>query len=160
MDQLINIRLYQQLKVIKKKKKKEGFHFFDAYSLVIKITPIRVLIAIAALHNLEIYHMNVKIAFLNGELEEKIYMEQPKCFVPHGQEKSVYKFVKLLYGLKQTPKQRHKKFDKTMLLNGFRIKNATKLSTSKAHQMNMLLYVYDMLIMNNNSSIIMITRKH
>ena len=62
------------------------------------------LIAIATLHNLDIHQMDVKIAFLNGELNEEIYMEQPEGFVIKGQKYKVCKLVKILYGLKQAPK--------------------------------------------------------
>ena len=58
------------------------------------------LIAIAALHNLEIHQMNVKATFLNGELDEEIYMEQPEGFIVLGKEKKVCRLVKSLYGLK------------------------------------------------------------
>ena len=69
-----------------------------------RITSIRVLIAPASIHNLVIHQMNVKIAFLNGDLEKEIYMEQPEgCVVP-GKEKKVCKLVKSLYGLQQAPK--------------------------------------------------------
>ena len=44
--------------------------------------------------------MDVKTTFLNSDLEEKIYMEQPECFIVSGQEKKVCKLVKSLYGLK------------------------------------------------------------
>ncbi|KAL0329751.1 UNVERIFIED_CONTAM: Retrovirus-related Pol polyprotein from transposon TNT 1-94 [Sesamum radiatum] len=60
--------------------KKEGLDFFDTYSPVTRITSIRVLIAVAALYDLEIHQMDVKTAFLNGELDEEIYMEQPEGF--------------------------------------------------------------------------------
>ena len=70
-------------------KQKEGLDFFDTYSPVTRITSIRVLIAIVALHNFEIHQMDVKTAFLNGGLEEEIYMEQPEGFVAPGQEKKV-----------------------------------------------------------------------
>ena len=49
--------------------------------------------------------MDVKTIFLNGELEEEIYMEQPEGFVAPGLEKKVCKLIKSLYGLKQAPKQ-------------------------------------------------------
>ena len=51
--------------------------------------------------------MYVKTAFLNGDLDEEIYMEQPEGFVAPGQEKKVCKLVKSLYCLKQAPKQWH-----------------------------------------------------
>jgi len=49
--------------------------------------------------------MNVKTAFLNGNLEEEIYMDQPEGFIAKGQENKVCKLVKSLHGLKQAPKQ-------------------------------------------------------
>ena len=58
------------------------------------------LVAIAALHNLQIHQMDVKTTFFNGELDEEIYMEQPEGFIVPGQEKKVCKLVKSLYGLK------------------------------------------------------------
>ena len=58
------------------------------------------LIAIATIHNLEIHQMDVKTTFLNGDLDEEIYMEQPEGFAVLGQEKKVCRLVKSLYGLK------------------------------------------------------------
>ena len=66
------------MSVIKGFGQKEGIDYFETYSPVTRITSIRMMIAITTLWNLEIHQMNVKIAFLNGDLEEKIYMEQPK----------------------------------------------------------------------------------
>lgn len=60
---------------------------------------------LAASHGLHVYQMNVKIAFVNGELEEEIYMEQPDGFVITRQEDKVCRLLKSLYGLKQAPKQ-------------------------------------------------------
>ena len=69
--------------------------------------------------------MDVKTAFLNGDLNEKVYMEQPEGFVLLGNENKVCKLVKSLYGLKQAPKQWHEKFDHAILSNGFRHNNWT-----------------------------------
>ncbi|KAL0445959.1 UNVERIFIED_CONTAM: Retrovirus-related Pol polyprotein from transposon TNT 1-94 [Sesamum latifolium] len=82
-----SIDKYKARLVAKGFKQKEGLDFFDTYSPVTRITSIRVLIAIAALYDLEIHQMDVKTAFLNGELDEEIYMEQPEGFVVPGQEK-------------------------------------------------------------------------
>ena len=79
------------------------------------------LIAIATVYKLEIHQMDVKTAFLNGDLEEEIYLEQPEGFIVPGQEQKVCQLIKSLYGLKQAPKQWHAKFDEVMLLNGFKI---------------------------------------
>ncbi|KAK9942775.1 hypothetical protein M0R45_008423 [Rubus argutus] len=82
-----SIDKYKARLVAKGYKQKEGLDYFDTYSPVTRITSIRMLIAIAALHNLEIHQMDVKTAFLNGDLEEEIYMEQPEGFIVPGQEK-------------------------------------------------------------------------
>jgi hypothetical protein len=70
--------------------------------------------------------MDVKTAFLNGQLEEEIYMDQPEGFVVKGQEGMVFKIVKSLYGLKQTPKQWHDKFNRTLTSVGFVTNEADK----------------------------------
>ena len=78
--------------------------YFDTYSTVTRITSIRILFAIASIYKLVVHQMDVKIAFLNGDLEEEIYMEQSESYVVLGQEYKVCKLVKSLYGLKQAPK--------------------------------------------------------
>ena len=70
-----SIDKYKARLVEKGYKQKKGLDNFDTYSPVMRITSIRMLIAIAALHNLEIHQMDVKTAFLNGDLNEKIYMD-------------------------------------------------------------------------------------
>ena len=98
------IEKYKARLVIKGYKQKEGLDYFDTYSPVTRITSIRMILAIAALRNLEVHQMDVKTAFLNGDLEEEIYMEQPEGCIVLGQEKKVCKLVKSSCGLKQTPK--------------------------------------------------------
>ena len=95
-----SIDKYKARLVIKGYKQKEGLDYFDTYSLVTRISSIRMLIAIAVIHNLEIHQMDVKTAFLNGDLDEEIYMEQPEGFIVPGQEKKVCRLIKSLYGLK------------------------------------------------------------
>nr|GFD13944.1 retrovirus-related Pol polyprotein from transposon TNT 1-94 [Tanacetum cinerariifolium] len=63
--------------------------------------------AIAALRNLEVHQIDVKKAFLNGDLEEEIYMNQPEGFMAPGLESKVCRLVKSLYDLRKAPKQGH-----------------------------------------------------
>jgi len=74
---------YKAHLVAKGFRQKENIDIFDTYSLVTRITSIRVLISIAVVYNLIGHQMDVKTAFLNGELEEEIYIEQPEGFVIH-----------------------------------------------------------------------------
>ncbi|CAA7023934.1 unnamed protein product [Microthlaspi erraticum] len=139
----------------------EGLDFFDTYSPVTRITSIRILIAIASLRDLEIHQMDVKTAFLNGDLEEEIYMKQPEGFVTPGQEHKVCKLVKSLYGLKQAPKQWHEKFDHVMMSNGFSINECDKciyVKNTPSGYVLLCLYVDDMLIMGSNKDIIQQTK--
>jgi hypothetical protein len=83
---------------------KEGEDYFDTNSPVARLTIIHVLLFLAASHGLPIHQTDVKMTFLNGELEEEIYMDQPDGFVAKGHEDKVCKLLKSLYGLKQAPK--------------------------------------------------------
>ena len=91
--------------MIKGYKQTEDFDSFDTYSPMTRINSIRMVHAIAALRNLEVHQMDVKIAFLNGELYEEIYIEWLESFSSPGQERKVCKLVKSLCGIKQAPKQ-------------------------------------------------------
>ena len=106
-----------------------------------RINSIRMVLAITALKDLEVHQMDVKTAFLNGDLNEEIYMEQPEGFSAPGQEMKVYRLVKSLYGLKQAPKQWHEKFDNVMLSHGFKINECDKCVYVKMMNMAMSLYV-------------------
>nr|KAJ0204847.1 hypothetical protein LSAT_V11C500242580 [Lactuca sativa] len=115
---------YKAILVIQGFRQKEGIDFFDTYAPVSRISTIRLLLALAAIHNLVIHQMDVKTAFLNGDLDEEIYMKQPEGFVMPGNEHKVCKLKKSLYGLKQAPKQLHQKFDDVVLSNVFALNQA------------------------------------
>ena len=100
-----SIQTFKARLVARDFKQKRGIDYFDTYALVARLTSIRVLFAIASIYNLHVHQMDVKTAFLNGDLDKEIYMEQPEGFVLLGNEKKVCKLVKSLYGLKQAPKQ-------------------------------------------------------
>jgi hypothetical protein len=83
----------------------------ETFAPVAKFTSIRCILALATLEDMEIHQMDVKTAFLNGKLEEEIYMEQPQGFVRQGGEHLVCKLHKSLYGLKQSPRAWNQKLD-------------------------------------------------
>lgn len=106
--------------------------------------------------------MDVKKKFLNGDLDEKIYMEQPEDYVLPGNEQKVYKLVKSLYELKQAPKQWHQKLDYVILSNGYTSNSCDKCLYTKV-QKNIVIFLYlyvdDMLIIRNNMDGILDTKR-
>ena len=100
-----SIDKYKARLIAKGYKQKESLDYSYTYSPVTRITSICMFIAIAASHNLEIHQMDMKTAFLNGDLNEEIYMDQLEGFISLGQKKKICRLVKSLYGLKQAPKQ-------------------------------------------------------
>ena len=99
-----SIEKYKACLVAKGFKQRKDVDYFDTFTLVTRIASIKVLIALASIHNLVIHQIDVKTTFLNGDLEEEIYMDQVEGCVAPDKEKKVYKLVKSLYGLKQAPK--------------------------------------------------------
>nr|GEZ36974.1 hypothetical protein [Tanacetum cinerariifolium] len=90
--------------VIQGFRQKEGIDYFDTYALVARITTIKLLLALAAIHNLVIHQMDVKTTFLNGGLNEEVYMKQPEGFVMPGNEHKLFdktkKFLSLRFSMK------------------------------------------------------------
>ncbi|GJW73333.1 retrovirus-related pol polyprotein from transposon TNT 1-94 [Tanacetum coccineum] len=82
-------------------RKEEGIDFKESFALVARIEAIRIFIANFAHNNITIYQLDVKTAFLNGELKEKVYVSQPEGFVDQDNPSHMYKLKKALYGLKQ-----------------------------------------------------------
>jgi len=95
-----SIDKYKVKLVIRNFDQKKVIDYVDAYSLVTKIATVRTLIALAAIFDLVVRQMDVKTAFLNGDLEEQIYMTQPEGYEVPSQENKVCKKRKSLYGLK------------------------------------------------------------
>ncbi|KAL5816032.1 hypothetical protein ACOSQ3_024410 [Xanthoceras sorbifolium] len=80
---------------------------------------IRILLYIAASLDLEIWQMDIKITFLNGNLDESIYMRQPEGFIEKGQEQRVCKLQRSIYGLKQASRSWNIRFDQAVKGFGF-----------------------------------------
>ncbi|GJS15721.1 retrotransposon protein, putative, ty1-copia subclass, partial [Tanacetum coccineum] len=125
----------------------------ETFSPVADIRAIRILIAIAAFYDYEIWQMDVKTAFLNGYLSEEVYMEQPKGFVNQKYPNQVCKLKRSIYGLKQSSRQWNKRFDNEIKKFGFtqnRDEPCVYLKASESNVTFLILYVDDILIMENN----------
>nr|GFC33039.1 retrovirus-related Pol polyprotein from transposon TNT 1-94 [Tanacetum cinerariifolium] len=85
-------------------RQEEGIDFEKSFTSVARLEDIRIFLAYAAHKNMVIYQMDVKTAFLNGNLQEEFYVSQPDGFVDQDNPNHVYKLEKALYGLKQAPR--------------------------------------------------------
>ncbi|GKE63689.1 retrovirus-related pol polyprotein from transposon TNT 1-94, partial [Tanacetum coccineum] len=85
-------------------RQEEGLDFEESFAPVARLEAIRIFIANAASKNMTVYQMDVKTAFLNGELKEEVYVHQPEGFVDPERPHHVYRLKKALYGLKQAPR--------------------------------------------------------
>ncbi|KAK6160783.1 hypothetical protein DH2020_004164 [Rehmannia glutinosa] len=97
----------------------EGIDFDETFALVARLEAIRMFLAYAAHKNFIVYQMDVKSAFLNGLLEEEIYVKQPPGFENFSRPNDVYKLKKALYGLKQAPRAWYDRLSSFLLQNGF-----------------------------------------
>ncbi|GJX04712.1 putative ribonuclease H-like domain-containing protein [Tanacetum coccineum] len=90
--------------VAKGYRQEEGIDFEESFAPVARIEAIRIFIANAATKNMIIYQMDVKTAFLNGDLQEEVFVSQPEGFEDQDNPTHVYRLKKALYGLKQAPR--------------------------------------------------------
>uniref|UniRef100_A0A7N2MUY1 Retrovirus-related Pol polyprotein from transposon TNT 1-94 n=1 Tax=Quercus lobata TaxID=97700 RepID=A0A7N2MUY1_QUELO len=140
---------YKARLVVKGFQQKEGIDYTEIFSPVVKMSTIRLVLGMMAAENLHLEQLDVKTAFLHGDLEEDLYMIQPEGFIAHGQENLVCKLKKSLYGLKQAPRQWYKKFDSFMHRIGFKRCETDHCCYVKFFDNSyiiLLLYVDDMLI--------------
>jgi hypothetical protein len=106
---------------------REGIDFQEVFAPVARMESVRLLLALAASKDWRVHHMDVKSAFLNGELEEEIYVQQPPGFEVAGEERKVLRLRKALYGLRQAPRAWNTKLDTSLGTLGF-----TKCATEHA----------------------------
>ncbi|GJZ25552.1 zinc finger, CCHC-type containing protein [Tanacetum coccineum] len=104
--------------------------------------------------------MDVKTTFLNGELDEEVYINQPQGFIMLGNENKVCKLIRSLYELKQAPNQWHQKFDKVVLSNGYLLNQADKCVYSKFDESGILSSRFSMKDMGEADVILSIRIKH
>lgn len=119
-DEKGNLKTYKARLVAKGYSQVHGIDFKETFSPVVKFTSLRILLALAAKYDFEIEQMDFDTAFLNGDLQEEIYIQQPEGFVVSGKEHMVLKLNKTLYGLKQSPREWNRKLNNFLLKIGFK----------------------------------------
>ncbi|GKA99878.1 retrovirus-related pol polyprotein from transposon TNT 1-94 [Tanacetum coccineum] len=104
LDELGGILKNKARLVARGYRQEEGIDFEESFAPVARLEAIRIFLAFAAHINMIVYQMNVKTAFLNGILREKVYVSQPDRFVDPDNPNHMYRLKKALYGLKQAPR--------------------------------------------------------
>ncbi len=95
----------------------EGIDYDETFAPVARLEAIRIFLAFVAYSNFKVYQMDVKSAFLNGKLEEEVFVEQPPGFVNSKLPNHVYYLDKALYGLKQAPRAWYETLSKFLIEN-------------------------------------------
>lgn len=136
--------------VVKGYAQKEGIDFNKIFSPVARLTTVRIVLAMYDMFDLQLEQLDVKTIFLYGNLEEEIYMLQPKGFAEAGEENLVCKLNKSLYSLKQAPRCWYKRFDSYIMSLGYNRLSAYPCAYFKRFGdedfIILLLYVDDMLV--------------
>lgn len=135
----------------------QGLDYQETFSPVIRYESIRLLFATAAEFHLGIHQMDVTTAFLNGDLDEEIYMNQPDGYVDSSCPDKVCRLVKSLYGLKQAPLCWNTKINSVLETAGF-IRAPSDLGiysfTRNSSVLLLALYVDDLLLLSNDASLV------
>jgi len=156
-----NIDRFKARLVAKGFTQREGIDYNETFSPVSSKDSFRIIMALVAHYDLELHQMDVKTAFLNGDLYENVYMAQPKGFVTQGKESLGCRLVKSIYGLKQASRQWYLKFDETIRKFGFKENEEdtciyTKFKNGKF--IFLILYVDDILLASSDVQILRETK--
>ncbi|GKA43848.1 ribonuclease H-like domain, reverse transcriptase, RNA-dependent DNA polymerase [Tanacetum coccineum] len=126
-----------------------GIDFEEVFAPVARMETIRLLLAIAANNKWEVHHLDVKSAFLHGDLKEEVYVTQPEGFIKKQDQGKVYRLIKALYGLKQAPRAWNIKLDNTLKSLDFKkcaLEQAIYTKKSKDSILLIGVYVDDLII--------------
>ena len=143
LDEAGNITRNKARLVCKGYAQVEGIDYGETYAPVARMESIRLILAYASSKNIKVYQMDVKSAFLNGELEEEVYMEQPDGFQVQEAVNHVYRLKKALYGLKQAPRSWYSRLDRYLRQQGYRKCNTdSNIYIKKEHGSLIIVEIY------------------
>ena len=131
----------------------DGVHYKETFSPVSKKDSFRIIMALVAHYDLELHQMDVKNAFLNENLEEEVYMDQPEGFAIKEKEHMVCKLKKSIHGLKQAFRQWYLKFNDTITSFGFTeniVDRCIYLKVNGSRFIILILYIDDILLATND----------
>ncbi|KAE8725434.1 Indole-3-acetic acid-amido synthetase GH3.17 [Hibiscus syriacus] len=140
-----------------------GLDYDETFSPVAKLTTVRVLLALAANKDWNLWQMDVKNAFLHGELDREIYMTQPMGFQSQDHPEYVCKLRKALYGLKQAPRAWYGKIAEFLTKSGYSVTPADSSLFVKANEGKLaivLVYVDDLIITGDDEAEILQTKEN
>ena len=106
-----SIEKYKEIFVARGFSQKEGIDYEEIFALVAWYTSIRAIMALASMMKWDLHQMDVKATFLNGVIEEEVYIEQPQGFEVEDKHTHVCKLKQALYGLKQAPRAWYGRID-------------------------------------------------
>ena len=141
---------------------KRGIDYDETFAPVAKFASIRILFSLAAKCNLSLHQMDVKTAFLNGLLDEDIYMTQPDGYIDEDRPDFVCQLKRSLYGLKQSPRMWNQTIDKFMLELNFKKCETDHCIYVKRTDQDMIfvaLYVDDLVVASNNDDLLKSTKQ-
>jgi hypothetical protein len=105
------VEKYKERSVARGFSQKEGEDYDETFDHVARFTSIRAIMSLVASMGWSLHHMDVKTTFLNGEIEEAVYIEKPQEFEVHSRDTHVCRLKKDLYGLKKAPRSWYARID-------------------------------------------------
>lgn len=148
---------YKARLVVKGYNQEFGVDYKEVFAPVARLDTIRLVLAMAAQNFWFIYQLDVKSAFLHGELKEEVYVDQPLGYVRKGEEDKVYKLKKALYGLKQAPRAWYSRIDSYLAKEGFHKcphEHTLFLKLENGKMLILCLYVDDLIYTGNDEGMV------
>jgi hypothetical protein len=155
------IKRFKERFVAKGLTQREGIYYIKTFLSVSKKDSFKIIMALVAHYDLELHQINVKTMFLNGDLQESVYMAQPEGFTIEVKEYMGLRLKKSIYGLKQASIQWYLKFDEVVKKCGFvknQVDNCIYIKIKGSMFIVLVLYVDDILLASSDKNLLYETK--